>query len=105
MLLRILVQSLILIQILRSHLVNGHGFIYDPVGRASAWRKNFKTPTDFDDDGEYFFGRCLKIYQFIQMSSLKWMVNRIFLKSIHRSILWRFQFALGNEQWKMWYLW
>ena len=47
MLLRILI--LFFIQIVYT---SGHGFLYEPIGRASAWRKHFKTPEDYDDDGK-----------------------------------------------------
>lgn len=50
-----MLKTFILLQILIQIVyVNGHGFLYDPIGRGSAWRKSFKTPEDFDDEGENF---------------------------------------------------
>ena len=36
-------------------LVSGHGRLWDPVARASAWRKGFHTPTNYNDN-ELFCG-------------------------------------------------
>lgn len=29
----------------------GHGMLMDPVNRGSAWKKNFHTPINYDDNG------------------------------------------------------
>lgn len=34
----------------------GHGFMIDPPSRSSAWRKKFKTPVNWDDNGLYCGG-------------------------------------------------
>ncbi|KAF6024660.1 hypothetical protein EB796_017022 [Bugula neritina] len=31
-------------------IANGHGYMLDPPGRSSAWRKNFTTPVNYNDD-------------------------------------------------------
>lgn len=33
-----------------------HGMLMEPVNRGSAWKKNFKTPINYDDDGNYCGG-------------------------------------------------
>ena len=32
-------------------LVYGHGYIFDPSGRATRWREGFRGPTNYDDNG------------------------------------------------------
>ncbi|KAK0181807.1 hypothetical protein PV327_000004 [Microctonus hyperodae] len=34
----------------------GHGMLIEPVNRGSAWKKGFKTPINYDDDGNYCGG-------------------------------------------------
>ncbi|CAL1678311.1 unnamed protein product [Lasius platythorax] len=36
--------------------IYGHGMLMEPVNRGSAWRKGFKTPINYDDDGNYCGG-------------------------------------------------
>lgn len=36
--------------------LHGHGMLMEPVNRGSAWRKGFKTPVNYDDDGNYCGG-------------------------------------------------
>ena len=36
---------------LQFHCVLGHGYLITPPARASAWRKGFDTPIDYDDNG------------------------------------------------------
>ncbi|XP_039312890.1 uncharacterized protein LOC105197030 [Solenopsis invicta] len=36
--------------------IHGHGMLMEPVNRGSAWRKGFKTPINYDDDGNYCGG-------------------------------------------------
>lgn len=53
------IVTLILVKIILFHCiinVSGHGMLMDPVNRGSAWRKGFKTPTNYDDNGNYCGG-------------------------------------------------
>ena len=53
MTLRLLLVVLIFIYL---HQVLGHGRLMEPVSRASAWRKGFKNPADYNDNEGYCGG-------------------------------------------------
>lgn len=42
--------------------IHGHGMLMEPVNRGSAWRKGFKTPINYDDDGNYCGGLFVSVY-------------------------------------------
>ncbi|XP_066992648.1 uncharacterized protein [Anabrus simplex] len=41
--------------------VHGHGMLIDPPNRGSMWRFGFKTPPNYDDDGQFCGGREVQI--------------------------------------------
>ncbi|XP_066597990.1 uncharacterized protein [Prorops nasuta] len=53
--------SLAIILLLNLELIAGHGMLMEPVNRGSAWRKGFKTPVNWDDDGNYCGGLSVQI--------------------------------------------
>lgn len=38
------------------HQINAHAYLSEPVNRGSAWRKDFDTPKNFDDNQNYCGG-------------------------------------------------
>lgn len=36
--------------------IYGHGMLMEPVNRSSAWRKGFRVPPNYDDDGNFCGG-------------------------------------------------
>ncbi|KAJ8674245.1 hypothetical protein QAD02_005507 [Eretmocerus hayati] len=53
---RIVACALILVMFTILQKTDGHGRMMDPVSRSSAWRKGFKTPTNYDDNQLYCGG-------------------------------------------------
>ncbi|XP_014610244.1 PREDICTED: uncharacterized protein LOC106790084 [Polistes canadensis] len=41
--------------------IYGHGMLMEPVNRSSAWRKGFKVPKNYDDDGNFCGGLNVQI--------------------------------------------
>lgn len=42
--------SFLLVVLFHFNAIDGHGMLMEPVNRSSAWRKNFKTPINYDDN-------------------------------------------------------
>jgi hypothetical protein len=45
--------TIITLIVLLIDLSQEHGMLMDPVNRSSMWRKGYKTPPNYDDDGLY----------------------------------------------------
>jgi len=50
-----------LVTIINLQEIHGHGMLMEPVNRGSAWKKGFKTPVNYDDDGNYCGGLSVNI--------------------------------------------
>lgn len=45
--------------------IESHGMLMQPVNRASAWRKGFRTPINYDDNANYCGGFNVSFFSFI----------------------------------------
>ena len=68
MTLRLLLVVLIFIYL---HQVLGHGRLMEPVSRASAWRKGFKNPADYNDNEGYCGGYSVSHCSFCVRSAAR----------------------------------
>jgi hypothetical protein len=54
---RVIILNLLLVFLVD---VEGHGRLWNPPGRATAWRKSFKTPVNYNDDELYCGGLTVR---------------------------------------------
>jgi len=59
---------LMLVTVINLQEIDGHGMLMEPVNRGSAWRKGFKTPVNYDDEGNYCGGLSVNIRYYIEKS-------------------------------------
>lgn len=55
-------SSIVIILLLIATKIDAHGRLMEPVNRASAWRKNFSTPRNYDDNGVNCGGYFVSIF-------------------------------------------
>lgn len=62
--------------------ISGHGMMWDPVNRSSAWRKGFPVEPNYTDN-EHFcggYGVCRRLQKIIYQLSILKKINKYFLR-------------------------